>query len=360
MESIAQKKEVHRRLLRWFERHGRDLPWRRTRDPYAILVSEIMLQQTQVPTAIRYYERFMGILPTVRQLAQVNLSQVLRLWEGLGYYSRARNLHRAAQQIVQQFEGLVPDTLEGLRRLPGIGRYTAGAVLSIAYNQEVAVLDGNVKRVISRLFAVPGDPREAETERRLWQISESLIPRGHAGAFNQALMDLGSMVCTPRAPQCLLCPLRDLCKAVATGNPEDYPRKTPKKPIPHREAVAAVIQKRGRVLLRQRPPEGLLGGLWEFPNWETASDQESDRDGKLKKWLKNHLRKELGLAIERPESLGVFRQTYSHFKLTLHAYCCETKMRGSGGSWVTLSRLGDHPMSRIHRRIAQAVASPRD
>ena len=190
-----------RNLLRWFEKNARDLPWRMTKDPYAIWISEIMLQQTQVPTVIPYYRKFLKTFPTVRRLAKSDLSDVLTIWEGLGYYSRARNLHRASREILTRFKGKIPGALDDLLSLPGIGRYTAGAILSIAYNKETPILDGNVKRVLSRLFAIPGNPANGKTGKLLWEISESLIPEGRAGSFNQALMDLGSMVCTPNAPR---------------------------------------------------------------------------------------------------------------------------------------------------------------
>ena len=348
MVSFPRREKIQKGLLRWYEKHGRDLPWRKTRDPYAIWVSEIMLQQTQVDTVIPYYERFLKLFPTVRHLARADLSKVLKLWEGLGYYSRARNLHRGSRMVVEQFDGRLPVILHELLTIPGIGQYTAGAILSIAFNKDAPILDGNVKRVLSRVFAVRKDPRDAGTEQSLWQLSGSLIPKGHASAFNQALMDLGATICTPRDPQCLLCPLRGLCRAVVAGNPEDYPARKPKKLIPHLEAVAAVICKDGKVLLRQRPPEGLLGGLWEFPNWK------SERRPRLR--LRNYIKKEMGMNVEVKESLGTFKQTYSHFKLTLHVFrTIATDCKSNNeGEWVSVAKLSRYPMSRIHRRISQS------
>ncbi len=351
MLSVPLKEKVQTRLLRWFKKNERDLPWRETRDPYAIWVSEIMLQQTQVPTVIPYYEKFLKAFPTIRHLARVDLSKVLKTWEGLGYYSRARNLHRAAQMISEQLRGKMPDTLQGLLALPGIGRYTAGAILSIAYNKEAPILDGNVKRVLSRVFAISGNPRQGQTEQRLWETSEMLIPQGRASAFNQALMDLGAMVCTPRGPRCLLCPLRDLCKARAAGIPEDYPSRLVKKKIPQVEAVAAVIRKDRKVLLQHRPPKGLLGGLWEFPNWR------SDGNGRLRLRLKDRIRKELGMNVDVGESMGTFKQTFTHFKLTLHVFDCEAMDKKGKGRWVPTKNLDQLAMSRIHRRIANGVTS---
>jgi len=214
------RKNIQKRLLRWFEKNERDLPWRKTTDPYAIWVSEIMLQQTQVATVIPYYLRFLKSFPTVRHLSKADLSKVLKVWEGLGYYSRARNLHRAAGIVMNHFNGKMPDQLEDLLHLPGIGRSTAGAILSFAFHKEAPILDGNAKRVFSRLFAVSGSPGEGKTEQLLWQISESLIPKGFSNPFNQALMDLGSMLCTPKEPDCNRCPLRHSCKGRASGKPE--------------------------------------------------------------------------------------------------------------------------------------------
>ncbi len=342
-------KKIQNRLLRWFKKNARDLPWRKATNPYSIWISEIMLQQTQVPTVIPYYQEFLRTFPTIRQLAKADLSRVLAIWEGLGYYSRARNLHQASREILSRFNGKVPDNLSDLLSLPGIGRYTAGAVLSIAFNKEAPILDGNVKRVLSRLFAVSGDEVKNRREGHLWDLSKSLIPKGHAGSFNQALMDLGATVCTPNAPQCSRCPLHDFCMARASGNPERFPSRSSKKPIPTVHSVSAVIQRNGEVLIRQRPPRGLLGGLWEFPNWKISSRE----DPALK--VLNCIKNELRLRIKSREALGSFKHTFSHFKLTLLPYLCQTAGRRRNGTWVPVRNLHLFPMSRLHRRIAQTV-----
>jgi A/G-specific adenine glycosylase len=346
----SQREVIQKKLLRWFENNGRDLPWRKTRDPYAIWVSEIMLQQTQVATVIPYYQRFLKSFPTIRHLAKANLSKVLKVWEGLGYYSRARNLHRASQIVLNHFHGLIPDTLKDLLSLPGIGRSTAGAILSFAYNREEPILDGNVKRVLSRLFADSGHPVREKAEGLLWKISESLIPKGRSNPFNQALMDLGSMLCTPKDPQCSFCPLQKLCRGFLSGKPERYPLRTIKKIIPHRVAVSAVIQKDGKVLLHQRPLKGLLGGLWEFPNWKIEEKR------RLRLRLRNCIEKEMGMNVKVKESIGVFQQAYSHFKLTLHVYHCQAIGGNGNGRWIPLKNLASLPMSRIHRRIANVLS----
>jgi A/G-specific adenine glycosylase len=349
MDPILQKGKIHTQLLRWFKKNGRDLPWRKTKDPYAIWVSEIMLQQTQVDTVIPYYQKFLKSFPTVHHLAKANLSKILKVWEGLGYYSRARNLHRASKIIVNHFQGKIPNNLRDLLSLPGIGRSTAGAILSFAYNKEAPILDGNVKRVLSRLFAISGS--KAKTERLLWGISEFLIPKGRSNPFNQALMDLGSMPCTPKDPQCPHCPLQNFCKGKASGDPERYPTKGSKKRIPHINAISAVIKRDGKVLLNRRPPKGLLGGLWEFPNWTI----EEKRRLRLRLRLRNHIKKEMGMNVKIKESIGTFHQTYSHFKLTLQTYHCQAINRNEKGRWIPIKNLHLFPMSRIHRRIAEMI-----
>ena len=342
--------EIHAPLLRWFEKNARDLPWRKTRDPYKIWISEIMLQQTQVATVIPYYQRFLKSFPTVHHLAKSDLSKVLKIWEGLGYYSRARNLHRAAKIVLNHFRGKIPDDLKDLLNLPGIGKYTAGAILSIAYNKEAPILDGNIRRVLSRVFAISENPKK--TEGLLWKISESLIPKGRSDAFNQAIMDLGAMICAPKDPLCHRCPLHRYCKAKASGNPERYPSRGIKRRIPHIEAISGVILRNEKVLLHLRPPKGLLGGLWEFPNWKSEKKIRS----RLRLRLRNHIRKEMAINVEVKEPIGTFKQTYSHFKLTLHVFNCEAIDGRGKGRWMLVRNLHLIPMSRIHRRIADSIS----
>jgi len=353
--SQALQTRIQTQLLRWFAKRARDLPWRRTRDPYAIWVSEIMLQQTQVATVIPYFRKFLRLFPTVRRLSHADLSEVLKVWEGLGYYSRARNLHRAARLVCDQFQGKIPELLQDLLTLPGIGRSTAGAILSIAYDQEVPILDGNVKRVISRLFAISDDPAKGRTQERLWHLSESLIPKQQANPFNQALMDLGATVCMPKESLCNLCPLRDFCEAKVLGNPEEYPTRAKRKKVPHVDGVSAVVIRNGKVLLHQRPPKGFSGGLWEFPNWKMARQENLRLD--LKKWIKN----ETHLKVTVKDQIGTFEQTYSHFKLTLKVFHCRVLEGTKVGTarWVSNRRLGGFPMSRMHRRIAQTLLEVR-
>ena len=309
----ADTAAIQRRLLRWYARAGRDLPFRRTRDPYAIWISEIMLQQTRVETVLPYYRRFLRRFPNVRTLARTKLDDVLKLWEGLGYYARARNLHRAARQILDHHAGRFPTDLAAIRSLRGVGPYTAGAIASIAFGLDQPALDGNVRRVLIRLACLTAPTID---NGRLWELAASLLPAGRAGDFNQALMDLGATVCLPRQPRCPDCPLRANCKARQKGLQDRLPRKKPRKPLPHYDVVAAVILKRGRVLISRRKPEALLGGLWEFPGGK-VQPRETHAAA-----LRRELREELGIEISVGEPLAVVRHAYSHFRITLRAFLC--------------------------------------
>ncbi len=349
--------EFAERLLGWYTTQPRDLPWRRSRDPYAIWVAEVMLQQTPVETVIPYYERFLARFPTVEALAAAPLDDVLRLWAGLGYYARARHLHAAARRIVAEYGGQMPDNLGALLRLPGIGRYTAGAILSIAFNQDAPVLDGNVRRVLCRVFHIIEDPRQAAVERRLWELAAQLVPPGRAGDYNQALMDLGATVCTPRAPRCPLCPLMALCEAQKQGDQESLPTKAPRRELPHYDVTAGVIWRDGRVLLAQRRPEGLLGGLWEFPGGKQEAGET------LEDCLRRELGEELGIEIEVGPPLMTLAHAYSHFRITLHVFTCrhlsgEPQALGCAAwRWVTPDELAGYAMAATDRRIAQRVAT---
>jgi A/G-specific adenine glycosylase len=262
---VAHRAALHEALLAWFDTHRRDLPWRRTRDPYAIWLSEVMLQQTRVETVIPYYARFLEAYPTVSALAEAPLDDVLRLWSGLGYYRRARMLHAAAKQVHDEYEGALPKSAAGLRKLHGVGAYTAGAVASIASDARAPLVDGNVVRVLARLFAIEEDLRGGAPLARLWELAGELVPERRAGDWNQALMELGATVCVPKEPRCLLCPASALCAARARGIERSLPLLKPKAKPTAVRAVALVAQRKGALWLVRRALEGVFGGMWEPP-----------------------------------------------------------------------------------------------
>lgn len=307
--------------MRWYRRARRDLPWRRTTDPYRIWVSEILLQQTQAKTAAPYYRRFIRKFPTVRRLAEASLDAVLKAWEGCGYYARARNLHRAAQQVVAE-SGRFPRTAEQWRRLPGVGRYTAAAISSIACGEPVPVLDGNVERVFSRILNERRAVKSAAVQRRLLKTAQTMIDAATAaniaaGDVNQALMELGATVCMPRRADCPRCPLCSACRAYAQrADVTILPRKRAAKPLPHYNIGAALIRRGGKLLITQRPPDGMLGGLWEFPGGKQHAGET------LPECVIREIREELGVEIAVGKLFARVRHAYSHFRITLHVYDC--------------------------------------
>ena len=265
-ETLIERKTLFRRaLLKWYRREKRDLFWRGTSDPYAVWVVEIILQQTRVEQGGPYIKRFLAAFPTVQDLARATPDRVLKLWEGLGYYTRARNLHKAAKIIADERSGRFPETAEDWQQLPGVGRYTAGAIASIAFGESAPVLDGNVKRVLARLIDLDASIDDGAVTENLWALAALFVRGKLPGDFNQAMMELGANVCTPRAPACEVCPVSKFCFAFERGTQSQRPVRKPKKAVPHYEIVVAAIKKNGRYLLGKRPPEGLLGGLWEFP-----------------------------------------------------------------------------------------------
>jgi A/G-specific adenine glycosylase len=346
---------LRRRLLAWFGREARDLPWRRTRDPYRIWLSEIMLQQTRVEAVIPYYERFLDAFPTVRDLAGASEDRVLKAWEGLGYYSRARNLHQAARMIVQQCDGHMPATADEWRELPGIGAYTAGAIASIAGNLPEPAVDGNVLRVLSRIFSIAESIDEPATKERIWSIAADLLPRKHAGAFNQALMDLGARICIPRKPRCMVCPVAGQCDAFAQGIQDDLPVRRAKKAIPHHDIVVAVVRRRGRYLIGKRPVGALLGGLWEFPGGKVEPGETH------KQALVREVREETGLEVRAGEPIAVVDHAYSHFAVTLHVYACEVAAGRAQAryhselKWVLRAGLEQHAFPAANRRFLKSL-----
>ncbi len=349
--------KVRSALLRWYRAKGRDLPWRRTRDPYRIWVSEIMLQQTRVETVIDYYHRFLQVFPSVTALAGADLEAVLKVWEGLGYYARARNLHRGAQTIVEEWDGELPGTLQDLLCIPGIGRSTAGAILSLAFEISTPILDGNVKRVVARLFALRGDLKSPGVEQKLWKLSGALTPKRGVHHYTQAIMDLGAMICTPRKPDCPHCPLRNECKAFHLQWQEKIPSPTKKNSRPHHQVALGVIRKRGRILIYQRPSDGLLGGLWGFPNYRSRT-----RKGLLRALVQG-VRKDYGIRMETGNPVGILSHGYTHFTVTFHLFECpcrdgeKIRKRAFPAKWVYPGELKNYPLASSDRKVIRKLSA---
>jgi A/G-specific adenine glycosylase len=364
---------IVRALLDWFAQAARNLPWRRTRDPYAIWVSEIMLQQTQVKTVIAYWERWMRELPTIQALAEAATERIHKLWEGLGYYTRVRNMQKAAQQIMAGHGGDFPKDYEAILELPGIGRYTAGAIASIAFNEPKAILDGNVIRVLTRLFGIAENPREKETNERLWRLSGELVEMAarfspeEKGArtrtmgdeercshLNQALMELGALVCTPKQPKCLVCPLRSRCIAERTGKVEELPNLGPRMMTTSRRFVAFIMEKDGRFLVRQRPAGVVNAHLWEFPNIELTRANDGSNVARA-------ARKVFGAGVKAAERLCVIKHTITRYRITTDAYRTvatrTAKLSDSAGEWRTLAQLHRLAFPSAQRRILRHISS---
>ena len=346
--------EITARLLRWFRTAGRRMAWRETPDPYHIWVSEIMLQQTRVETVGPYYEAFLSMFPDVRSLAVAHPDDVMKAWEGLGYYARARNLHRAARIVVERYGGRIPRTVADLSGLPGIGRSTAGAIAAIAFGADSPVLDANARRVVARLFAVGGDPRAAAVREILWDMSARLVARGTGRETALAVMDLGATVCLPRAPRCGECPVRGHCAAFRAGSQDAIPPRVARKSVPHHDVVAALIRRPdGAYLLHGRPPEGLLGGMWSFPS--ARREPGESLEGALRRALREKLR--MRVTIQR--GVGAVSHAYSHYRITLHGYLCVPGGRwtpsGDGAGWIRPGAGTRYALPRADRKLVELI-----
>ncbi|MCK5799895.1 MAG: A/G-specific adenine glycosylase [Deltaproteobacteria bacterium] len=360
------------KLHAWYVANARDLPWRHTRDPYAIWLSEVMLQQTQVATVIPYYERWLARFPDLETLAAADEGDILLHWEGLGYYRRARNFHRAVRQVVAEYGGEVPTDVEAFRALPGVGDYTAAAVFSIAFGAKLAVVDGNVKRVLARLSALSEAPTTSRITKHLQAQAQALLLRREVdpSIHNQAMMELGARICTPRAPLCTDCPLAGVCVARELGTPEDYPRKGPRKVVPQEHlAVAIVHDDRGRILLYQRPYGGLLAGLWDLPSVALRDDKgerlsgASVTESATMSALEGYLREAWGLVARvEGDALSLVTHAYTHLRVTLHPYRCVVRSgrRSRQGSraaeatpsrWVAPEEFGAQAMPRASHKV---------
>jgi A/G-specific adenine glycosylase len=316
-----------------------------------------MLQQTRVETVIPYFERWMQRFPSIEALAKASTQDVLAAWEGLGYYGRARNLFKAAKLVVNEYHGRLPEEVQQLRKLPGVGRYTAAAIASLAFGRDEPTLDGNIRRVLARYFNVSEDARSKVGVDKLWSLAAQYLPQGQAGDYNQALMELGAIVCTPKSPDCAGCPIEAGCQARMLGIQEQRPVLVPKPAIPHYVVTAAVINREGRVLIACRPPHGLLGGMWEFP----GGKQQEGED--LAQCLLREIHEELGAEIAVGDQVGVYRHAYTHFRVTLYAFRCilvrgePQPIEAAEVRWVTPSELSQFPMGKIDRQISQTLVS---
>lgn len=357
--------DIARQLVAWHERHQRALPWRDApagqRDPYRVWISEIMLQQTRVETVIAYYQRWLQRFPTVEELAAADLQSVLKQWEGLGYYARARNAQRSAQQVVDQHGGQLPSERAELLALPGIGEYTVGAILSLAFNQPEPILDGNVKRVLSRLADIDQPIDQTATLKLLWQMARALVeaaPPNTAGLCNEALMELGATVCTPDNPRCLICPVLQFCQAAANGTQRQRPVMPARKRTPHIDVAAGIIWQgeplRSPLLIAQRLPDKMLGGLWEFPGGKL---EPTDAD--LRACLRREIHEELAIAIEVGEAALVLKHAFTHFRMTLHAFHARhidgapQAIACADWRWVTIEQLAEFPFPVTDQKIIQ-------
>ena len=363
---VDKMPDIAPRLLTWYRQNKRILPWRDSGNPYAVWVSEIMLQQTRVDTVIAYFERWMAKFPTIERLADADEQDVLNLWEGLGYYSRARNLHSAAKMLVEsplssrsipvrgrgeraEGEGFaqLPEYAQELIKLPGIGRYTAAAISSMAFGHDAAALDGNIRRVYARIFNIDAVVGTKEAEKIFWDLAEVHLPEGEAGDYNQALMDLGAIICTPRKPKCKKCPIGENCEAYQLDIQEFRPVRKVKKKVPHHIHAAAVIVEEGKVLLAQRPRKGLLGGMWEFLNGRVSGDPAEG--------LIDAIWEGYQVKIHAVNLLTKVDHAYTHFKITEYAYICtmlESPIQ-ENVRWVAIEDLDEYPMGKVDREISR-------
>ena len=346
---------IQKNLLDWYRKNHRKLPWRKTKKPYHIWVSEVMLQQTQVNTVVPYYEKFVHRFPGVRRLANADLQEVLKLWEGLGYYTRARNLHRAAKQVVTEHHEAVPGTLAEFKALPGVGDYIASAVQSIAFNQPYAVVDGNVKRVLARLFEISAPVNQSGSYAIFRDTAQALLDSKSPGMFNQAVMELGALICKPMKPDCASCPVHSNCLAYQENRVSEFPIRIKRKPTPIHHMVVGVVHKKNKVLITQRKPEGLLGGLWEFP-CGTIQNNETPEDACVKS-----IKEAVNLTVKIKAFLTQIKHAYTHFKITMDVYTCEyvsgrVKLNGAVDyRWISLKNIGGYPFHKANHKFISLI-----
>jgi A/G-specific adenine glycosylase len=338
-------------LLGWYLAHKRDLPWRNTKDPYRIWVSEVMLQQTQVATVVPYYYRFLEHFQDLESLAHADSQKVLKLWEGLGYYARARNLHRAAQRVLKEHGGLIPGRWAEFRSLPGVGDYIAAAVLSIAFGQPYPVVDGNVKRVLARLLVLKDPVNNASSTKKFREAADRLLEQAKPGAFNQAMMELGAVVCKPQQPLCDRCPVQKMCRAHQSARVQSYPVKVKKQPTPEYQIAVGVVFKNGRVLITRRKSSGLLGGLWEFPGGKIQKGERPEAA------CTREIKEEVNLTVRVKSHLSRVKHAYTHFKIIMDVFCCSyvsgrVALNGPADHrWIKLNDLDNFPFPRANHKF---------
>ncbi|PIZ73667.1 A/G-specific adenine glycosylase [Candidatus Peregrinibacteria bacterium CG_4_10_14_0_2_um_filter_43_11] len=345
---------IRRNLLNWFEISQRDLPWRRTYNPYHVWISEIMLQQTQVKTMVPYFERWMTTLPTITSVAEADEQVLLKLWEGLGYYSRVRNIQKAARMIVNEFNGQFPSNHSDILHLPGVGKYTAGAIASIAFNQVYPVVDVNVIRVIARLLNFDGNTKESKNIERMWKRAGELLPSDSRN-FNQAMMELGALICKPKNPSCSFCPVQKFCSSFKAGTMNDLPHRGEKKKITSLQIAVAVIRKDNKVFIQKRPSRGLMGGLWEFPGGKIEKGESA------KKALSREIQEELSVTIKNIHPIIKIKHAYTCFKVDLHCFSADydagsIKLNSATqGKWVEFEKLSEYPFPAANVRLIQQL-----
>ena len=353
----SKEKEIRKRLKRWYRKNHRTLPWRESRDPYCIWVSEVMLQQTQVKTVVPYYKAFILRFPDVETLAGAHRQSVLKVWEGLGYYARCRNLHRAVKMVRSEYAGRIPDDITAFRKLPGVGEYIAAAVMSIAFDQSFAVVDGNVKRVLARLFEVDVPVNKPNTLKTFRSLAQNLLDSREPGIFNQAVMELGAMMCKPKAPVCLQCPLDSVCQAYHNHTTEAYPVRVKPKPVPVYRQTAGVIIRKGKILITRRPSRGLLGGLWEFPGGEICDGEKPETS------CIREIKEAVNLTVNIVNALTQVRHAYTHFRIVMDVFLCRYRsgtVRLNGAAdyrWVTVRALKNYPFSKASHKFIPLLES---
>lgn len=355
-DNPEESARFRRRLIHWYTKHGRRLPWRGTTDPYRVWVSEIMLQQTTTKTVEGYFDRFITRFPNIETLAATNLDEVNRLWEGLGYYRRCAQMHRAAQEIVERFGGVFPDRLEDVRTLPGIGRYTAGAILSIVFDRRLPILEANTVRLHARLTALKADPTQREANEMLWQFAEKILPAKQVGRFNQALMDLGSLICTPKQPNCPECPVAEFCLVRREGLQDEIPYPKKKDAKEDRIEVAVLVQKKNKVLVVRHPEGGRWAGLWDFPR--SLSRVELPIEISQDEELIERLSEQTGYQIRLGAMVETIKHAVTRYRITL---CCfratilddEHLSPFLETQWVTLRQLHELPLNSTARKLCR-------